>query len=275
MHIVKGKTAIVTGAAGGIGTATARLLDSRGVNLVLADIDMPGLERTAQGLALKPLLVHCDITSLDEVQHLMAEAQKSYPTIDILVNNVGIIIPALFEQATYADIEKQVRINLLGTITCTREVIPLLKKNGGGHIVTVSSLAGIVPETYSSIYTATKFALRGLNLTLNLELKRHCIAVSTIFPDSVDTPMLRYEATHGGSPLTFLSPPQEPAAVAKAILRAITQNKVEQYVPTSTGIFSKIIMCWPWAVTKLWPLLEKSGEKQKKKYQERLLQKER
>jgi len=122
-------------------------------------------------------------------------------------------------------------------------------------------MAGIVPETYSAIYTATKFALRGFSLTIGIELKKHGIGVSAIFPDSVATPMLKYEASHGGSPLTFLSPPQAPSIVAQAILKAVLKNRAEVYVPASTGVFSKAIMCWPWAVTKIWPVLEHLGNK--------------
>jgi len=135
-----------------------------------------------------------------------------------------------------------------------------------GHIVTISSLAGLVPETYSSIYTASKFALRGFFLTLAIELRKHNIKVSTIFPDSVDTPMLKYEASHGGSPLTFLSNAQSPEKIVQAVIKAIEKNRPEIYSPASTGIFSKIIMCWPWLVTKLWPLLERLGEKNRKSY---------
>ena len=261
MRDLAGRTAVVTGAAGGIGTAVATLFDHHGIRLVLTDINQAGLEKTARLLSRPPLLFTCDITKPDEVRNLMAAALQHFGAIDILVNNAGIIVPSLFEHCTYDDIDKQVRINLMGAITCAREVIPVMQ--GGGHIVTVSSMAGIVPETHSSIYTATKFALRGFNLTLGIELRRHNIGVSTIFPDSVATPMLRYEASHGGSPLTFLNPPQDPARVAQAILKAILKKKVEVYVPRSTGMVSKAIMCWPWAVTKLWPLLEYLGERKK------------
>jgi hypothetical protein len=261
MRNLTGKTAIVTGAAGGIGGEVARLFDRHGIKLVLTDINADGLTQTARGLTREPLCLPCDITTPEEVRAMVAAALKHYGAVDILVNNAGIIVPGLFEHSTYADIERQVRINLLGAVTCTREVIPVMRQGGAGHIVTVSSMAGLVPETYSAIYTATKFALRGFNLTLAIELKKHRIGVSTIFPDSVATPMLRYEAEHGGSPLTFLSPPQSPALVAEEILGAIVKNKVEVYVPASTGMVSKAVMCWPWAVTRIWPLLEYLGRR--------------
>jgi short-subunit dehydrogenase len=263
MRNLQGKTAIVTGAAGGIGTQVAKILNENGVKLVLTDINQAGLEKTAAMLSGSVVIFKCDITNREEVKALVSETVKNFGTLDILVNNAGIIIPSLFEDCPFEDIEKQLRINFMGAVTCSHEAIPVMKKTGGGHIVTVSSMAGLVPETYSSIYTATKFALRGFNLTLGIELRKHKIGVSTIFPDSVATPMLRYEASHGGSPLTFLSPPQEPVTIARAILKAILKNKAEVYCPTSTGIFSKAIMCWPWAVTKIWPVLEFMGTKKR------------
>jgi short-subunit dehydrogenase len=271
MRNLQGKTAIITGAAGGIGTQVAKLFSENGINLVLTDINKAGLEKTAGQISSSPLLFTCDITEKNDVKNLVTEAVKRFGTVDILVNNAGIIIPSLFEDCSYEDIEKQLRINFMGAVTCTHEVIPVMKKTGSGHIATVSSMAGIVPETYSSIYTATKFALRGFNLTLNIELKKHKIGVSTIFPDSVATPMLRYEASHGGSPLTFLSPPQEPVVVAQAILKAILKNKAEMYCPSSTGIFSKAIMCWPWAVTKIWPVLEYMGNRNRPVVEKKLM----
>ena len=153
-----GKTVIITGAAGGIGMATAALLGRQGANLVLADIDLPKLERATKGLSSSLLTVKCDITKREDIVELVARAQKKFNKIDILVNNAGIIIPARFEDSKYDDIEKQININLIGTINVTYEVLPALIKNGGGNIVTISSMAGIVPETFSSIYTATKFA---------------------------------------------------------------------------------------------------------------------
>jgi len=272
MREVSGKTAIVTGAAGGIGSEVATLFDRHGLKLVLTDINADGLAHTSRMLRSEHMCVTCDITRPEEVHGLVNTAHARFGTVDILVNNAGIIVPGLFEHCSHEDIERQVAINLLGAITCTREVIPAMKQAGAGHIVTVSSMAGLVPETYSAIYTATKFALRGFNLTLAIELKQHRIGVSTIFPDSVATPMLRHEALHGGSPLTFLSPPQSPALVAEAILKAILKNKVEVSVAASTGMVSKAVMCWPWAVTKIWPLLEYLGKRKQPALAEQLRQ---
>ena len=267
---LENKIAIITGAGGGIGREIARLLDQKGLNLVLSDINENSLIEVSESLSRSPLIIPCDISNKENVKNLINQTTLKFDKIDIFVNTVGIIIPALFEDARYEDIEKQIQVNLMGIIRCTKEVISVMKNREGGNIVTISSLAGIVPETYSSIYTATKFALRGLNLTLNLELKKYNIMISTIFPDSVDTPMLAYEAKHGSSPLTFLSDPIKPEVVAKKILKAIIKNKPEIIIPRFTGILSKLIMCFPKRVLKMWKRFEKKGIKKRQEFIENL-----
>jgi len=267
---LKNKVAVITGASGGIGQEIAKLFDKEHIKLALADIDLNSLNDVKKELKQDALIIKCDITDVDQVRILYSKTLEKYKKIDFLINTVGIIEPGLFEDLSYEDIEKQVNVNLIGTIHCTKEIIPIMKKAGYGHIVTISSLAGIVPETYSSIYTATKFALRGLNWTIYLELKDHNINISTVFPDSVDTPMLEFEAKHGGSPLTFLHDPVPPEEVAESVLKAILKEKVEICVPSTEGILSKIIMCLPSQVKRLWPKYEEKGEKKREEYLQRL-----
>ena len=233
MYDFSNKTIIITGAAGGIGTALARELEKRRANLVLADINFSGLESSACGLTSNVLIVECDITDRADVKKLVESAVNRFMKIDILINNAGIIRPALFENCSYEDIDAQIKVNFMGAVNCSKEVTAVMIPAKQGHIVTISSLAGLVPETYSSIYTASKFALRGFFLTLAIELRKHNIKVSTIFPDSVDTPMLKYEASHGGSPLTFLSNAQSPEKIVQAVIKAIEKNRPEIYSPAS------------------------------------------
>ncbi|HOO70533.1 MAG TPA: SDR family oxidoreductase [Spirochaetota bacterium] len=263
---LSGSVAIITGAAGGIGSEIAVLFDSKGISCALCDVNQDGLKETAGRLSRKPLLLRCDITDRAHVKKAVEETIRKFGRLDILVNNAGIICPSLFEDSSYDDIDRQVMINQMGAINFCREAVGPLKKAGGGYIITVSSLAGIVPETRSALYSATKFALRGLSLTLNIELKKHHIFTGAVFPDSIDTPMLKYEAAHGGSPLTFLSKPQKPEAVAKAVYRAIIKRKVETYVPGFSATLPKLLMCLPSVIPPLWRMLEKSGEKKKAAY---------
>lgn len=257
------KIAIITGAAGGIGRAITAEFIKKNITCVLVDINKKALADLQKQYGDKVYSLYCDITEIKSVKAMVNKAVKKYGAIDILVNNAGIIEPNLFENASYKEIMRQIQVNLMGPINCTYEVLPYLKKSKSASIVTIASLAGIVPETYSSIYTATKFALRGLFLTLHIELKKSNIKVATVFPDSVNTPMLQYEATHGGSPLTFLSKPQKPEDVAKAVVRAIESKKPEIVVPSSQGFITRFIMVFPRLVVMVWPLLEKMGTKNK------------
>lgn len=266
---LEGSVAIITGAAGGIGTEIARVFDAHGISCVLCDINEDGLSRTAGFLKQQALPVRCDITNRSDIRNAIEKARSHFGRIDILVNNAGIIFPSLFEDCTCEDMDRQIMINQVGAMNFSRAIIEPLKQNGGGYIITISSLAGIVPETYSAVYSATKFALRGFNLTLNIELGRHNIFVGTVFPDSIDTPMLRYEAQHNGSPLTFLSTPQKPEAVARAVYRAITKRKIESYVPAFSATLPKLLTCIPWVIPPIWRMLEKEGEKKKQAYQKK------
>lgn len=265
------KIAIITGAAGGIGKAVTNECIKKHITCVLIDINKKALTDLQKQYGDGVYTLCCDITDIKAVHLMVNKVIKKFGAIDILINNAGIIEPNLFENATYKDIHRQIQVNLMGAVNCTYEVLPYLKKSKSPSIVTIASLAGIVPETYSSIYTATKFALRGLFLTLHIEVKKHNIHVATIFPDSVNTAMLHYEAKHGGSPLTFLSKPQDPEAVAKAVIKAIEKKKVEVVVPSSQGFITRLLMVFPSLVVRLWPLLEKIGTKNKKKLDKHLM----
>ncbi|TFF97671.1 MAG: SDR family oxidoreductase [Promethearchaeota archaeon] len=262
---LKNKIAVISG-VGGIGQQIAKLFDKEGIKLALADININLIHSALTELEQDPLIISCDITNLQEVRELYSKTLEEYGKIDFLVNTVGIIIPGSFEDISYEEIERQITINLMGTIRCIKEIIPIMKEAEEGHIITISSLAGIVPETNSSIYTATKFALRGLNWTLFFELKDYNIRISTIFPDSVETPMLRYEAEHDGSPLTFLHDPVQPEEVAEAVLKAIIKEKVEVCIPHMEGILSKLVMCMPSQLKRLWPKYEKKGIVKREEY---------
>lgn len=257
------KIAIITGAAGGIGRAITEEFLKKNITCVLVDINKKALNDLQKQYGDSVYSVYCNVADIKSVKSMVTRVVKKYGTIDILVNNAGIIEPNLFEHVSYNEITRQIQVNMMGSINCTYKALPHLKKSKSPSIVTIASLAGIVPETYSSIYTATKFALRGLFLTLHIELKKYNIRVVTIFPDSVNTPMLQYEAMHGGSPLTFLSTPQKPEDVAKAVVKALHTKRPEIVVPSSQGFITRFIMVFPSMVTRLWPVLEKIGRKNK------------
>lgn len=267
MKALNDKVAIVTGGGGGIGRAIARRFQALGVKLSLTDINEQALADAAKDLRDGDVLTtRCDITLREDAASLVERTKERFGRVDILVNNAGVAGHGLFEDLSDDEIDGMMAVNVMGVIHCTRAAIPAMKKAGGGSIVTIASLAGIVPEPLNSVYTATKFAVRGLNMTLHLELKKHNITASAVLPDSVKTPMLDREAREGGSALSFVNPPQTPEAVARAVCRAIVKKKMEVYVPWSQGLLCRIAALFPWLIPILWPWFEKKGARNRKKY---------
>ncbi len=272
----KDKVVIVTGAASGIGRAIINMFANEGAKVVLADINERGIIELEQELKSKGVdatAVHTDVTNLEMIKNLINKTIQKHGKIDVMCNNAGIILPGDIDVTDYSSIDKQIYINLYGIIRGTKEVLPIMKKQGYGHIVNTSSLAGIVPEPGSAIYSATKFGIRGFDLAVRLELKNTGVSISTIMPDSTETPQLHYEATHGGSAMSFLGEPQKPENVANGVANAILKNKIEVYVPHSQGIIARIALMFPWLMPMLWPMLEKQGLKNKEEKIKKLTQK--
>ena len=118
----------------------------------------------------------------------------------------------------------------------------------------------------SSVYSATKFALRGFLSALQQELMKDGIKVSGIYPGAIDTDMLRYEALNGGSPLNFLNRPKRVEVVGDAFMRTLKTAQLETYVPYSDSIGARLLGMFPWFIPRLLPYLERSGEKGRKKF---------
>lgn len=258
---MKDKVIIITGAAGGIGSAIARKFSSAGASLVLADISKERLDVLLETLGVEHLAVPSDVTNIDDIKGLIDKALRHKGKIDVMINNAGIIRPNYIDDSPYGDIRDQIEVNLFSVIAGSKEVIPVMKRQGFGHIVNICSLGGIVPEAGSSVYTATKFGVRGFSLTLDLELKKYGINVSIINPDSVETPMLEYEAKCGVSGVAFANKPLVPEDVADAVFRAVTNKKLEVCVPYSEGIMARLALTIPWIFRYILPLYEKKGMK--------------
>lgn len=186
-----GPVVIVTGASAGIGAATAKHFGGRNYRVVLAARRMGRLQELAGEIkdhGGAALAVETDISELSQVEHLVQKTLDEFGQIDILVNNAGMgRLRWLDELDPEQDIAYQVRVNLLGTIQATRLVLPHMMKRRSGHIINISSVAAwIAPPTYS-IYTATKFGIKGFSESLRREVKAYGIHVGTMYPGGVST----------------------------------------------------------------------------------------
>jgi short-subunit dehydrogenase len=226
---LNGKRVLVTGATGGIGHAIARELAARGCVLTVTGRRELELRRLVSELGPSARGLTADLTNLQEVRDLMTRAAP----VDVLIANAGIGVPEDLGMLSDDAIDKAIRINLFAPAALARAALPPMKQRGEGHIVFISSGAGLVATPGNgTAYTATKWGLRGLGLALRQELHGTGVGVSTIFPGPIrDAGMLA--DTGVALPRGFgTSSPQD---VARAVARAIERDRPETTV-ASTGV---------------------------------------
>jgi NADP-dependent 3-hydroxy acid dehydrogenase YdfG len=265
---LKDKVVVITGAAGGIGTAVAHLFAEEGAVLVLTDIRREKLEevgRTLKESGKRVLVQAHDVTDPESWTMLMEKIQDELGRIDILINNAGVVQPGAAEKIAINHIQNQVEVNFLGTVYGCRAALRLMKAQKSGKIINVASLGGIVPMPGEAVYSATKHAIRGYSLSLFAELLDAPINITVVCPDSVETPQLDYELLHDEAVMSFIGEPMLPEKVAQAVFSASLKNKSERLVPTSMGVFCRTGMAFPGIFFFLFPLLKKIGLRTMKK----------
>lgn len=184
------KTAVVTGAASGIGRALAVMLAGSGCRLALGDIDVKGLAETAEtisGLGGYASIHPVDMGNRDQVYAFADSVLKHHEKVQILINNAGVALTALVEEMEDADFEWVMNINFWGMVHATRAFLPNLKSNSDAHIVNVSSIFGLCGIPTQAAYNSSKFAIRGFTESLSQELKGTGVAVSVVFPGGILT----------------------------------------------------------------------------------------
>lgn len=184
-----GKVALVTGAASGLGRATARLLAGHGASVVACDVRDDDGERLAAELradGYRARFVPLDVACEDDWQRIAQIIRRDFGALDALVNNAGIIVRRRITEATLDDWRRVMDVNVTGAFLGIREMAPIIRDCGGGAIVNVSSTAGIVAH-HDVAYTASKWALRGLTKSSALDLVRWNIRVNSVHPATIAT----------------------------------------------------------------------------------------
>ena len=196
----KGKVVIVTGASSGIGEATARQFGREGARIVLAARRVDRLEALAQeisamGTGSEVLVIAADLSKLEDIQSLVNQTLQKFGCIDVLVNNAGFgRLDWLENLDPIKDIQAQMDVNAMGVIQMTRQVLPVMIKQRGGHIINMGSMAGLIGTPTYTIYAASKHAVHGFSEALRREVKPWGIDVSVIYPGGVVTEF----ASHAG-----------------------------------------------------------------------------
>ncbi len=204
MDRVKGKVAIVTGAANGIGEATAKIMAKEGAKVAIVDIDDENGKRVAKEIKAEGGVAdfwHMDVSHANEVEKVFGEIYQKYGKIDILVNNAGVGGGRSAPHKTpEADLDRVMNINLKGPFFCTKYAVPYMSKGGGGSIVNVGSCYGIIGGD-TPVYDASKGALRAITKSDAIVLRKHNIRVNSVHPGNIWTPLFeKIEKKLGGIP---------------------------------------------------------------------------
>ena len=186
--VLQGRTAVITGAAGGIGRGIALALARRGCHLALADVNAAGLAETAaQAAGVRVSRHRLDVADRAAVAALPAEVAATHPGVDLLVNNAGVAVGGGFEEVAEADFEWLFDVNFWGVVRMTRAFLPLLKASDDARIVNLSSVYGLIAPPGQTAYAASKFAVRGFSNALRHELQGGRIGVTVVHPGGVAT----------------------------------------------------------------------------------------
>jgi NAD(P)-dependent dehydrogenase (short-subunit alcohol dehydrogenase family) len=264
MHDFKGKTAVVTGAASGIGRGLADRFAAEGMSVALADVEEPALtatEREMRDAGASVLAVRTDVSKPEDVQALAAKTVERFGGVHIVCNNAGVGTGGLSWEESMEDWQWVLGVNLWGAINGIRVFVPLMLEGGDeGHIVNTASLAGLMAGAGAASYTASKFGIVGLSEALHYELLMASggkIGVSVLCPGATDTrivdadrnrPAGRFDEPAQGSPeamgrqmvRNILSAGQSPAEVAQRVFDAIVERRF--YVlthPEHNGVIQK------------------------------------
>ena len=226
---------IIAGASSGIGEAAAKELARNGYRVVLAARRQDRLSKLASLIEKEGGVVQAiptDFRQVEQIQLLVEKTLQAYGQIDVIVNSAGVGKLIWLDQQSQTQIQDQIQVNLIGAIQLTREALPSMIEAGYGHIIHLTSISSWVGVPTYSIYTATKFGLRGFLESLRRELRGTGVIISGVFPGAVDTEFDQQAGVHweitGVAPKWLLVSPDE---VSQLILKVIRKKRHNAVIP--------------------------------------------
>ena len=249
IRIFNGATAIVTGAASGIGQALAEELATRGCEVTLADLQFELAEEVSSQINVsrgKARAVKIDVTDFTAMERLVKETVQRTGRLDYIFNNAGIVIGGNVDHYGIKDWNQMMDVNLRGVINGVQAAYPMMMKQGFGHIVNTASMAGLMPGPGNVAYTTTKHAVVGLSTSLRAEAAPIGVRVSVLCPGVIRTPIL--EGGKYGKMLVDIPPeqlrriwekfkPMSPNIFAKKVVSLVARNKAIIIVPSWWKLF--------------------------------------
>ncbi|HEY5882235.1 MAG TPA: SDR family oxidoreductase [Nakamurella sp.] len=265
------RLALVTGAAGAIGSGVSSMLRSKGYRLIAVDIDAAAVDRAVATIGDDTIGAVCDARDRDDVIALANRIRGEWADrFEVLVCNAGLIVPGSVGTFDPAELAAQVDVMLACPVQLMNAAVPGMRARGRGRLLATVSMGGIISLPGSATYSAAKAGLRAFLTALSAELTGTGVRVAGVYPSGVDTPMLRLEARHGGSMLNFVGKVFSVPDVVEAFEKALTGRRLEVYLPYSDSITTRVANFVPGASNRIIPLFERFGRRGHAKYLARI-----
>jgi NADP-dependent 3-hydroxy acid dehydrogenase YdfG len=226
---IAGRVVAITGAARGIGRATAAALAREGATVAIGDLDIELARRTAEQIGLRAASFELDVTDRESFERFVDDVEAQLGPLDVLVNNAGIMALAPFLAEDDATARRQVDVNVHGVLLGMKVVLPRLVARGRGHVVNIASAAGKGPYPGGATYCGTKHFVVGVSETVRGELRGSGVDLSVVMPVVVDTELATGVRTAWGVPRLA------PEDVAAAIVGTLRRPRFDVFVPRSLG----------------------------------------
>ena len=254
---LEGRTAVITGAAGGIGRAIAVSLARRRCHLALADIDEKGMVGTEalvrpHGIRVSRHLL--DVADREAVADFPARVAAEHSSVDLLINNAGVAVGGTFEQVSDEDIEWLFEINFWGVVRMTRAFMPALQASDDARVVNLSSLFGLIAPPEQVAYAASKFAVRGFSEALRHEMEGSSVGVTVVHPGGVATSIAENARVPAGASAEEIELRREmfrkllrlpPEVAGETIVRGVERRKPRILVGSDAKVMSLIARVMP------------------------------
>jgi 3-oxoacyl-[acyl-carrier protein] reductase len=246
MMDLKGKVALVTGGAQGIGKITALLLARNGADVAVSDINMEGALETVgeiEGLGRNGLALESDVSNPADAERIVAKTVEQLGSIDILVNNAGITRDRLLLRMTEEDWDAVLNVNLKGTFNCTKAAVKHMVKRKSGRIVNIASVVGEMGNAGQANYAASKAGIIGLTKAIAREYAQRGISVNAIAPGYIETPMTEAlpekvkEQLKGQIPMARLGTPLDVANAIYFLVSDASSYITGQVLNVNGGIY--------------------------------------